>query len=770
MRRLGIIWILLSAILLPAMAANPLTDEVAAGQAVLKKIGQGLAHPGVDSRSLADYLGKTNAISKQARSCIESETPQLVQIRQQLAALGQPVKGESWQVTTMHLKLERQQNTALQIQANCRLLQVNAKSLHRQVLHRQRRELTAHLLRRSESLPALIMRVIPLFANPARLFNLPTFRSRLGITGWPALAWLGGLGVLGWMLGRIGRRRLHCLQSVDPKMDFIGALVQSIMLSLDRYRLGLLIMGLWSIYWLATESRSSHGPLLAVLSFIGFVYFGVLVGIRASFDPPPPAQGYLPFSAEITRRFSRALRGLALTTLIGAVFFLTPLAQATHPPLVSLVQSVWSAVLVVYLIWVVWQIRHLRGKQGIGIIRLSIAMILVASLITDWAGYRNLGQFLLVGVVLSVATLLFIWLVLSIIKDFFAGLETGRYQWEAKLKHRLGLQGNDTIPGLLPLNILLQTLIWLGLLFVLLIIWGLPVNAQQGILRAVSFGFSIGHINIEPGRWLFAILLFSLFLSFRAWANILLEHRLHNIRMDRGAREAALTIADYSLVILATIITLSVAGVSFQNLAIIAGALSVGIGFGLQNIVNNFVSGLILLFERPIRSGDWISVNNIQGYVRKISIRSTQIQTFDRADVIVPNSDLISQPVTNMMFHDHFGRMLIPVGVAYGSDTQKVKEILLSLANDHLMVVKGRSLVPDPSVLFLSFGDSSLNFELRVHVRDVSQRLSVLSDLNFAIDTTFREAGIEIPFPQRDIHIIQPRPPARNDPSASSTY
>jgi len=172
---------------------------------------------------------------------------------------------------------------------------------------------------------------------------------------------------------------------------------------------------------------------------------------------------------------------------------------------------------------------------------------------------------------------------------------------------------------------------------------------------------------------------------------------------------------------------------------------------------NNFISGLILLFERPIRTGDWIVVGNTEGHVRRISIRSTQIETFDRADVILPNSDLISGAVTNWMLHDPHGRVRVPVGVSYGSDTQRVKEILLRVAREHPLVIHGSGVVPDPYVWFLSFGDSALNFELYAFVRDVSKRLTVLSDLNFAIDVAFREAGIQIPFPQRDLHIVTPR-------------
>ena len=213
----------------------------------------------------------------------------------------------------------------------------------------------------------------------------------------------------------------------------------------------------------------------------------------------------------------------------------------------------------------------------------------------------------------------------------------------------------------------------------------------------------------------------------------------------------------YGGVFIAMVVGLGVAGISFANLAIIVGALSVGIGFGLQNIVNNFLSGLILLVERPVKTGDWIVVGGTEGYVKRIRIRSTQIQTFDYADVIVPNSELISSQVTNWMLRDTTGRARVPIGVAYGSDTQKVKEILMKIAQEHPEVINNKASM-EPFVLFLGFGDSSLNFELRVFIKNIDHRLRVISDLNFALDAAFREAGIEIPFPQRDVHIRSGKP------------
>jgi small-conductance mechanosensitive channel len=266
-------------------------------------------------------------------------------------------------------------------------------------------------------------------------------------------------------------------------------------------------------------------------------------------------------------------------------------------------------------------------------------------------------------------------------------------------------------------------------------------------------GFDIGDFRIVPGRILWALLIFGTIIILSSWIRSQLENNwLKMTTMGQGARDAMVTIFGYTLFLIAIVAGMSAAGFDFSNITIIAGALSVGIGFGLQNIVNNFVSGLILLFERPIRKGDWIVVGGTEGVVKDIQIRSTRIETFDRADVIVPNSELISNQVTNWVLSSSSGRAIIPVGVAYGTDTEKVRDILLSIAEDNVDVAKTR-YVPEPRVLFREFGDSSLNFELRVFLHNVDSRLSIISDINFAIDKAFRKEGIEIPFPQRDLHV-----------------
>jgi small-conductance mechanosensitive channel len=271
----------------------------------------------------------------------------------------------------------------------------------------------------------------------------------------------------------------------------------------------------------------------------------------------------------------------------------------------------------------------------------------------------------------------------------------------------------------------------------------------------ITNGFEIGSVEIVPIKFIIALLSFAVMLSLIGWIKRRMgKSWLGRSHMERGSKEAMISLTGYFGAAIAFLLALTIAGVELANLALIAGALSVGIGFGLQNIVNNFVSGLILLFERPIKTGDWIVVGGTEGYVKNISIRSTQIQTFDRSDVIVPNSELISGQVTNWMFRDLIGRVVVPVGVAYGSDTKKVEQILLDIAYRQDEVIIKSPVLNKPWVLFREFGDSSLNFELRCFIRNVDQRLNVISAINFEIDQAFREAGIEIPFPQRDVHLI----------------
>jgi potassium efflux system protein len=224
---------------------------------------------------------------------------------------------------------------------------------------------------------------------------------------------------------------------------------------------------------------------------------------------------------------------------------------------------------------------------------------------------------------------------------------------------------------------------------------------------------------------------------------------LQNLPIESGSRYAITTICQYVIVSAGVVFALSFFGIDWGQFGWILAALSVGLGFGLQEIVANFVCGILLFLERPIRVGDIVTVSDVSGMVSRIQIRATTIMNWDRQEFIVPNKEFVTGRILNWTLTNTVNRITVTVGIAYGTDTNKAKEILLDIANQHPEVLND----PLPMVIFEQFGDSSLNLLLRCYLPNLEKRLATIHDLNTVIHQRFNEAGIEIPFPQRDIHI-----------------
>ncbi len=271
--------------------------------------------------------------------------------------------------------------------------------------------------------------------------------------------------------------------------------------------------------------------------------------------------------------------------------------------------------------------------------------------------------------------------------------------------------------------------------------------------------FSIGQTEITPlVLFEFVLLIIIFFVLSKVLRRLLRKRILTHLKLADGTQFAILRLFHFTIMLIGILIAFNSIGINFTSLTVTFGVLGVGIAFGLQNITSNFISGIILLFERHVNVGDYVTVqdtsgNIVIGQVKSINIRATKIVTIDNVTLIVPNSQFIQNTVTNWSVSDPKIRISINVGVAYGSDTELVKKLLLKAADEHEDVLKE----PSPIVIFESFGESSLNFRLSAWIQHPIYRIKVTSDLHYAIDSLFRENNVTIPFPQRDVHISQNR-------------
>jgi potassium efflux system protein len=307
----------------------------------------------------------------------------------------------------------------------------------------------------------------------------------------------------------------------------------------------------------------------------------------------------------------------------------------------------------------------------------------------------------------------------------------------------------------------LRTIVFFSAVLGLWAIWNDQLPALNVLENATLWSYSV---EVDGITHVMPITLINVMMALVAMANTFVAARnlpgvleislLRYLPMDAGARYAFSTICRYAVSTVGMIIAFHYIGINWSSLKWLVAALGVGIGFGLQEIVANFISGLIILFERPIRIGDTVTVDNIDGIVTRIQIRATTITNWDRKEYIVPNKEFVTGRLLNWTLSNPIIRIVIPVGVEYGSETKKTRELLLKIAHEHPNVMED----PAPIATFEGFGDNALNFILRCYLPNMENRLSTINELHMAIDQKFREAGITIAFPQRDVHFDPGRP------------
>ncbi|WP_300039579.1 DUF3772 domain-containing protein [uncultured Roseobacter sp.] len=407
-----------------------------------------------------------------------------------------------------------------------------------------------------------------------------------------------------------------------------------------------------------------------------------------------------------------------------------------------------------------------REKVRASVARISITGLLIALVIVaaTLIGYVALGYFLATRVFFIAGLAAAMWCVRGVLREAILTL-SNRVMPAAEDAPEGDEAEEDGKPGnllqfwaLLALELLVLT----AFIAPAALILGASFSDVRDTALDAFFGFQVGSVTISLADLLAGVTVFVVLLGVTRFIQQTVEKRLFpHTRIDPGVQHSFRTLIGYGGLVIAGLAAIGAIGADLSNLAIVAGALSVGIGFGLQSIVSNFVSGLILLFERPVKVGDWIVVPSGEGFVRRISVRSTEIETFDRSSVIVPNSELIAGTVTNLTLDNKMGRVVVPVGVSYDSDPERVMEILYEIANAHPKILKN----PGPMVAFTALGESSLDFELRGFIRDVMLGAIIRTEVRVQIVKRLRQEGIDIPFPQRVIHMEKPDDPPETKPA-----
>ena len=621
-------------------------------------------------------------------------------------------------------------------------------------------------------MPSVIARAIPEFfklfetilGSPIDWYTGLPAHKRNGADFW----WVAFLVVLavvvGWNLRRLLLRRLGRDPAVEAptySRRAVGALA-------DGVARGIVPASIFAAFyfWIARPGSLITGLFADVVSaaLVSLFFFVLTTAVmHAILAPELPSWRLTELAPRNARAISRRVVFLAAVSAIDLFLWNPGLDLEISPDLDSLslfVVTTLEAIGILSLTqgWL-WPRRDEdtsattdeEGAEGLSqrnpwtLIRHTVAVVSVASILAIAVGYVEFGRFVVQKLLFTGVVVVPIVLLREMLRELVEALTKSDV-----VRHRLKVQAQTLQRLRFWMHAALDPILVIAGAFLVAPLWGVPQDDLVRWAVTVVQGFSVGSVTISPADIVTAVVVFFVAMAgTRLVQRKLAEKVLPETKLDVGIQHSLTAGIGYIGFILAATLSIAAVGIDLTNIALVAGALSVGIGFGLQNVVNNFVSGLILLVERPIKIGDWVIVGDKEGMVKRVSFRATELQTWQRASVIIPNAEIISSSVTNWTHKDRQGRIEIVIGVAYGSDTAKVTEILVACAKAHRQVMS----YPAPYVLFQEFGVGSLDFELRCYIGNVLDIAIIGSDLRFDIDRRFREEGIEIPFPQRVVHM-----------------
>lgn len=716
---------------------------------------------------LAELKVKTDALVREALAISVGLRPKLDSVQARLAELGDPPAegqpAESASVTEERARLNASRAEVNALTGQAEDLSIEAKSLSDRISNLRRGLFTSRLFEHTQINGQVLEEAMQSFAADAA-------RVQRSISSWIGfvikfkalpltIAIVLSLSLASLILfaeyrlfGRFNRRDV---QVEDPSylsrlsVAFWSTILPSLALSFF----------LASTYFLLDTFnvlRPDIAPIIAsVFSLIGLVYFVSAIS-RAVLAPQAPNWRLVKLSNKGARDVGIAI---FLMALVNGVDYVAAVISETYssPVVLTVMKSLGSSVIVGLLIFSVSFLRPVlaesgdpaaRGRSWPRAVSLSFRIIGALLIMAAAIGYVGLARFLATQIVLTGAVLATMYIGILSGKAIsapnqFGETQVGRFVGRRFHLGAVGLDQSGIAAGLFIYAFALVTGVPL-----ILMSWGFQPRDLQLWLFNLFTEINIGTIRISIFGILGGVLLFvaGLFVTrwFQKWLDGNVMARSH---VDGGVRNSVKTGVGYLGTGIAGIIGISAAGIDLSSLALVAGALSLGIGFGLQNIVSNFVSGLILLVERPFKVGDHVITGANEGIVKRISVRATEIETFRRQSIIVPNSELINSPLGNWTHRNRVQRSEVPVSVAYDVDPEEVIEVLLAVVNERADVLRN----PEPHVEFLRFGASSLDFELRFHLADMGEGLTVRNQVRIEILRRFRARGIVMPYPHQDV-------------------
>jgi small-conductance mechanosensitive channel len=726
-----------------------------------------------DDARLAELRIQAEEIVGQMQSASDAMKTRVEQIQARLSALGEPPAAgqppEAPAVAEERSRLLNERSQLNLIVNDAGNLSTSATQLANGITNLRRTLFAETLFRHTEVSGELFTEAGQAFVAEVGNFGA-TFGSWIGFVWrfkqlqlFGALALSLGAGVLflaaGYRIfGRFLRRNGHTHPSYIKRLSvaFWSTVIQTMSLAAFLATSYLLLDGFNIL-------RPDVAPIVA--NFFGLIWFVTFVW-KLSYGVLAPGEP----DWRLVRITNKGARLLTIAVMVMAVingldYLLGAISEALDSPLVlTIVKSLIASVLIGSILIALSFVRPRLGEgedadaAGQAWPRVFSILLRVMGgllILSDLVGYVGLARFASTQIVLTGAVVALIYLgflsgkVISK-QGAFKDTGIGRRLAQRNRFNEVALDQSGLAAGL--------SIYAFALLFgipLILLTWGFQFADIESWIYGFFTEIRIGNVSISIIGILGGILLFGLGYVITGWIQKWVDGNvLARSQVDVGVRNSVKTGIGYLGVGLAVLVGVSAAGINLSSFALVASALSVGIGFGLQNIVSNFVSGLILLVERPFKVGDHVVTGATEGIVKRISVRATEIETFRKQSIIVPNSDLINSPVGNWTHRNKIGRSEVPVSVSYDTDAQRVMDILLELVDQIPEVLRN----PEPHVEFLSFGPSALNFELRFHLADMGEGMRIRNNLRIAILKRFRQEGIEIPFPQQEIVFHRGKP------------